>query len=119
MVLFFCSAAEANRKAHVVTAAVRMAVVLAVMLACDITRAAVLFVDTLTGVTEAVRYYVGYMFAEAVPIIPIIVLAAVTFYNARVVDYAKLAQRKAAVEGVPLLHGDAQNDTDSPSQYDY
>ncbi len=96
-----------------------MAAVLAIMLACDITRAVVLYVDTLRGVANPVRYYVGYMFAEAVPLIPIIVLAAVTFYNARPVDYAALAQRKAAAEGVPLLRDDGSDSIDSQSQYAY
>jgi hypothetical protein len=108
-------ATEKIRKTHVAAAALRMVLVLAGMLLCNMARAVVLYMDVLRGIMDPVKYYVGYMVCEALPLIPILVLALVTFYNARHVDYVELGRRKAdaaKADSVPLLQ-------ESTGDYDY
>lgn len=96
-------------------AALRMVLVLSAMLLCVATRCAILWYDFFVGAPFSIKYYVAYMVAEALPLVPMLVLVTLAFYSRRRTSVGDAPQMKsAATESVPLLAGNEDN-----QQYDY
>ncbi len=70
-----------SKDARLVRAAVRMTAILSLMAACNLTRAVVVYFDVFLGAPPAVKYYLGYMVAEALPLIAILALAALALHG--------------------------------------
>jgi hypothetical protein len=105
----------ATKESHVIGAALRMAVILGVMVACDVTRAAIICIDVFVGAPPPVKYYVGYMASEAVPLIAMLVLVALALRVRGARDTLESAQMDSMTSDTltsdaPLL---------DPSAYDY
>ncbi len=84
-------------------ATVRMVLVLAMMLMCVGARCGIVWFNFFIGAPFVLKYYVAYMMAEVLPLLPVLALATIAFYARR---------NKAGDGGLSSEDGAANNDYD-------
>ncbi len=96
---------------------VRMLVILSLVLAFAVLRAVVVFLIHFVGLEFAVQYYLGYLVAETLPLIPVLWLVVIAHYNHfRETEAQKVKQtHRSDSTTFPLLNDEIGTDDDAPS----
>ncbi len=97
-------------------AATRMVLVLAAMLLFVGARCAILWFDFFVGAPFTVKYYVAYMVAEVLPLLPVLALVTIAFYARREKNTSSNSKKNKTVKSDSYTSSDGGVAADGTSQ---